>query len=240
MAKKTITIDDEESESGLGLGSALGLLGAGAAGAAAFGGGGKAFKPKAGSETTEMPPGKVALLQFFLDMFLKRLGQTGGVNQSFASYVKGGPQRMAAPDPTQVALLKQALSQPGALDQKTTVNPARPSTFQDVASLLGVVGALAGNRGGGLGDLLGNTIGAGRSIYDKIAGGGNSGTPGGIDPALLASMLSGGGSGFGMNAGQGAGAQLASDIAANPSGYDFSVTGVPGGAPASGGFPWFW
>lgn len=236
MAKKTITIDDgtEPSESGMGLGSALGLLGLGAAGSAAFGGGAGAFKPKAGQQTTQMGPGKQALLQFMLDLFLRRLGQTGGVNQSFASYLKQGPQRMAPPSPEEVALLKQAISQPGAFDTTQTIKPPRPSTFQDVASLLGVVGALGGQSRGGLGGLLESAAGTGRGIYDKLSG------AGGTDAALLQALLSGGGSGFGMNAGQGAGAQLAADIGANPGGYDFSVLGGgAGGAPASGGFPWF-
>lgn len=223
------TTNQEPSESsGLaGLGGAAALLGLGAAGSAAFGGGSKAFKPKAGKQTESMAPGRQAILAFLLDVLLQRLNQTGGVNQSFKSYLQNGPQRMAPLDPSAMASLREAIRQPGAFDQQTTVKPPRPSMFQDVAGGIGAAAMLAKVLGGEGGtSVLGAAKSGGSLLGDLLGLGGGAGGYGSGPYVTPTSAQS-----------------VADMIRSDPNGWSFSMPqsqGASGGSSLLGSFLGSW
>ncbi len=99
---------------------------------------------KATSVTTPgaLSPADVAGKLFAIKLLLSRLQQGGGAPQTLGEYIKSGPRKAPAGLVSQGGdALMAALSQPGAFNRGPTVQkyqPSSPSTFQDLAGLLGV------------------------------------------------------------------------------------------------------
>lgn len=124
------------------------------------------FKPKPGNATVQpgaAAPADAAARLAAIRLMFARLAQNGGAPQTFGNYLQGGPRRMPAGLIGSVGdELMKSLMQPHAFQRgptTQTVNPPRPSTFQDAAS--GLV-TLA---------LLTRLLGQGYDVFGRSAAG---------------------------------------------------------------------
>ncbi len=193
---------------------------------------------KANSVTTPgaPSPADVAGKLFAIKILLSQLQQGGGAPQTLGEYIKSGPRRVPSSVTGQGGdALMAALSQPGAFNRGPTnqqYQPSSPSTFQDLAGLLGL--GLAGygayqNSGAPKENAMDSLL---KLYLMKQMGINVGGAGGGLGGAASAASGLGSNNGFSLSGGNSAGMipSYSTDLGISPAinSGNYSVGGAGG------------